>query len=79
MNHLTTLRDYQLSMLQDLYKAWKRKQSVMVQMPTGTGKTHLMAAAIRHHADGGVLVVAHRRELIAQISQTLDGFGGSMG
>ena len=75
MNNTTVLRDYQLSMLQDLYKAWKRKQSAMVQMPTGTGKTHLMAAAIRNHADKGVLVVAHRRELIAQISQTLDGFG----
>ena len=69
------LRNYQLSMLQDLYKAWKRKQSVMVQMPTGTGKTHLMAAAICDHADKGVLVVAHRRELIAQISKTLDNFG----
>ena len=71
----TELRDYQMTMLQDLYKAWKRKQSVMVQMPTGTGKTHLMAAVIRDHADGGVLVVAHRKELIAQISQTLDDFG----
>ena len=75
MNNFTQLRDYQLSMLQDLYKAWKRTQSVMVQMPTGTGKTHLMATVIRDYADKGVLVVAHRRELIAQISQTLDGFG----
>ena len=82
------LRDYQLSMLQDLYKAWKQNQGVMVQMPTGTGKTHLMAAVIRSltpapspkgegsdYQGGGILIVAHRRELIAQISQTLDGFG----
>ena len=75
-------------MLQDLYKAWKRNRSVMVQMPTGTGKTHLMAAVIRSltpapspkgegsdYQGGGILIVAHRRELIAQISQTLDGFG----
>ena len=57
----------------------------MVQMPTGTGKTHLMAEVIREQLrieDGkwkvgcaGVLVVAHRRELIEQISQTLKGFG----
>ena len=33
-------------MLQELYRAWKRKQSVMVQMPTGTGKTVLMAEVI---------------------------------
>ena len=71
----TQLRDYQITMLQGLNKAWKRNQNVMVQMPTGTGKTHLMAAVIHDYADKGVLVVAHRRELIAQISQTLDGFG----
>ena len=88
MNNSTKLRDYQQSMLQDLCKAWKRNRSVMVQMPTGTGKTHLMAAVIRSltpdpspkgegsgYQGGGILIVAHRRELIAQISQTLDGFG----
>ena len=92
----TKLRDYQQSMLQELYRAWKRKQSVMVQMPTGTGKTVLMAEVISEACrvkseesaarqaskeqtaaaqQGGVLVVAHRRELISQISQALDGFG----
>ena len=82
MNNNTQLRDYQQSMLQDLYKAWKRNQSVMVQMPTGTGKTHLMAEVIRTITNrqetingGGVLVVAHRRELIEQISRTLSSFG----
>ena len=71
----STLRNYQQKMLQSLHKAWRQKQSIMVQMPTGTGKTHLMAAVIQKHAEKGVLVVAHRRELIAQISQTLEGFG----
>ena len=82
MNNNTQLRDYQQSMLQDLYKAWKRNQSVMVQMPTGTGKTHLMAEVIRQRIsqtsrrdEGGVLIVAHRIELIEQISQTLNRFG----
>lgn len=70
-----TLRGYQQKMLQSLYQTWRQKQSVMVQMPTGTGKTHLMAAIVQKYADKGVLVVAHRRELIAQISQTLDSFG----
>ena len=58
-----------------------RQQSVMVQMPTGTGKTYLMAEVVAHPQPlpkGGeprVLVVAHRIELIEQISQTLDRFG----
>lgn len=87
------LRDYQQDMLSRLEKAWKRYRSVMVQMPTGTGKTHLMAEVIKNlsvenselssvasririknYDTGGVLVVAHRRELIEQISQTLDDF-----
>ena len=69
------LRDYQQEMLERLHEAWKTFQSVMVQMPTGTGKTHLMAAVIREKMDRGVLIVAHRVELIGQISKTLDDFG----
>ena len=74
-------------MLDRLHHAWERHQSVMVQMPTGTGKTYLMAEAIKNsltpnpspQGEGskslGVLVVAHRIELIEQISRTLDRFG----
>ncbi|MCH5177846.1 MAG: DEAD/DEAH box helicase [Prevotellaceae bacterium] len=76
------LRDYQQKMLDRLVKAWKQHRSVMVQMPTGTGKTHLMAEVVwRKHEEGGatdgngVLIVAHRKELIEQISQTLAVFG----
>ena len=67
------LRDYQHQMLSQFVRAWKKHRSVMVQMPTGTGKTHLMAAAIRDclcqesEASQEVLVVAHRRELLDQI------------
>ena len=75
------LRDYQKEMLERLHQAWEEYQSVMVQMPTGTGKTYLMAEAIRTITNqqetinrGGVLIVAHRIELIEQISRTLDRF-----
>ena len=54
----------------------------MVQMPTGTGKTHLMAEVIRQRIsqisrrdEGEILIVAHRIELIEQISRTLSAFG----
>lgn len=76
------LRDYQREMKDRLDEAWTRYRSVMVQMPTGTGKTYLMAEVIRGERSevrgerhGGVLIVAHRVELIGQISQTLDSFG----
>ena len=76
------LRDYQLEMLDRLHLAWEEHHSVMVQMPTGVGKTILLAEEIKHETSrtknslaNGVLVVAHRIELIDQISRTLDKFG----
>ncbi|MBR1389130.1 MAG: DEAD/DEAH box helicase [Prevotella sp.] len=68
------LRDYQVEMLSRLERAWKSHRSVMVQMPTGTGKTVLMGEAIRR-GSGQVLVVAHRRELIEQIRGTIAALG----
>lgn len=69
------LRNYQIEILDKLRRTWKRKRSVMVQMPTGTGKTHVMADVVREYAENGVLIVAHRRELIEQISRTVTSFG----
>ena len=75
------LRDYQQEMLDRLHHAWEKQPSVMVQMPTGVGKTVLLAEEIKNEelrkknsCSGGVLVVAHRIELIEQISRTLDRF-----
>lgn len=71
------LRDYQQKMLERLQRAWMAHRSVMVQMPTGTGKTVLMAQAVSMVCGDGlkqageVLIVAHRRELIEQIKGTV--------
>ena len=71
------LRDYQREMLGRINEAWKSCRSVMVQMPTGTGKTVLMSEAIRSERlkvkgeKCSVLVVAHRRELIEQIQNQI--------
>ena len=74
------LRPYQKEAKRNIYKAWDEVQSVMFQMPTGTGKTVLFASIIReldrfHVLKGGrpirVLVVAHRDELIEQASNHL--------
>lgn len=70
------LRNYQREMLDRLKAAWGSHRSVMVQMPTGTGKTVLMTEVIRtwtiDHGTLNILIVAHRRELIEQIKDTLD-------
>ena len=74
INHL---RDYQREMLGRINEAWKSCRSVMVQMPTGTGKTVLMSELIRSERlkvkgeKCRILVVAHRRELIEQIQNQI--------
>ena len=57
----------------------------MVQMPTGTGKTVLMGEVIRRKMaevgrkkSDGILIVAHRRELLDQIRGTVKYFGIDM-
>ena len=68
--------------LTSTYYSKKRKNnlghSVMVQMPTGTGKTYVMASVVKwfldYHDQGEVWIVAHRRELVEQMQQTLDRF-----
>lgn len=52
----------------------------MLQMPTGTGKTHVLAAVVSEECrieneDSSVWIVAHRRELVAQIEETVARFG----
>lgn len=51
----------------------------MVQMPRGTGKTHLLAAVIYDWLKGergkSVWIVAHRRELVEQIEETVARYG----
>ena len=73
------LFDYQEDMVRRVLEAFKSLRSVMAQMPTGTGKTYLLAAIVRDIAgqqvDPCVWIVAHRRELVAQIEETLARFG----
>ena len=61
-----------------LFEEWELHRSVMVQMPTGTGKTHLLAAIVREFLCGSgsrVWIVAHRRELVEQIEETVSRYG----
>ena len=72
------LFDYQEDMKSQIEKALGLHRSVMVQMPTGTGKTILLASVVesflREHPNCNVWIVAHRRELVSQIKDTLNKF-----
>lgn len=70
------LRPYQLNHKKEIYQAWDDGcRSVMLQMPTGTGKTHLFVSIIKdfqtHINQCRVLVLAHRDEILNQICNTL--------
>jgi len=67
---MITLRDYQQEMIARVHKEWESHRSVMVQMPTGTGKTHVLASIVASFS-GKILIVAHRRELVEQIRETI--------
>jgi len=72
------LFDYQEDMKERIEKAMRLHRSVMAQMPTGTGKTVLLASVVesflREHSNCHVWIVAHRRELVSQIKDTLNKF-----
>ena len=77
--------DYQKEMLRQIEEAFRKHQSVMVQMPTGTGKTILLAEVVKSEKGKAseekrekgkvknpcVWIIVHRRELVEQIKETL--------
>lgn len=69
------LRDYQIDICSRVSEAFEHHRSVMVQMPTGTGKTVVLAELVKRlkmkNEGLKILIVAHRRELVGQIKATI--------
>ena len=82
-----SLRSYQQQAKEDIFSAWDECDSVMFQMPTGTGKTRLFSSIIsdiktwgvQNGEDVKILIIAHRIELIDQISENLERYKVSHG
>lgn len=71
---MITMRPYQAKAINDVYQCWKDgKQFVVLVMPTGSGKSATLCEIARIERDSGqvLLILAHRRELITQLSHTL--------
>ena len=70
------LYEYQKDMLRQIEDAFVTHQSVMIQMPTGTGKTVLISEVVKREErrvkNPCVWIVVHRRELVEQIKETLE-------
>ena len=73
------LYDYQKDMVRRIEEAFGSHQSVMVQMPTGTGKTHVLVEVVKDEEQRvdkpRVWIIANRRELVSQIEDTVRTFG----
>ncbi len=68
------LFDYQEDMVKRVQEAFKHHDAVMVQMPTGTGKTMVLANIVfsfLEKCNNPIWIVAHRRELVSQIKETI--------
>ena len=68
------LFDYQEDMVRRVQEAFKHHDAVMVQMPTGTGKTMVLSNIVfsfLEKSNKPVWIVAHRRELVSQIRETI--------
>jgi DNA repair protein RadD len=69
------LRDYQINLTDRVHQAWKAgARNIAMVSPTGSGKTHTKSHIIR---ELGVptCCIAHRQELVLQISESLARFG----
>jgi len=76
------LHDYQSDAIIKVSQAFEYYRSVMLQMPTGTGKTHVFCEIAKYfykQRNGRVLVLAHRNELIQQIKTRMGKFGVNAG
>jgi len=73
------LREYQIETKVEIYKLWETSNNVMLQMPTGTGKTIVFTSIVKdvsrlcesHKLNSRILIIAHRKELIQQASDKL--------
>lgn len=65
------LREYQKSIIQNIYSAWNSgAQNVLLQLATGGGKTVIFCEIIKNFKEKSI-AIAHRIELVSQISLTL--------
>lgn len=69
------LRPYQTDLKRDVYAAWAAgARNVLAVSGTGSGKTVVLADIIREH-DCASVAIAHRHELVSQISIALARYG----
>lgn len=71
------LRPFQIKAVADVRESFKRHRIVVLQSPTGSGKTTMAAEIVRlaEAASRNVMVITHRRRLVEQFCERLIEFG----
>ena len=74
------LRSYQVNILNKIFQEFESNTSVLLQMPTGTGKTSVFCVLIKkwineNFPNKRVLILVHRKELVDQIIYRLKTYG----
>ncbi len=72
---MSELRDYQKRVIDEIYATWRsRKRSILLAMPTGSGKTRTFSEIAKHFYDRQqrILLLVHREELLWQSRNTLE-------
>ena len=75
LNTAFQLRPYQIELIEKVYAYWSHgRKKILLQLPTGGGKTILFGAIAREFAlrNEKVLVLAHREELILQAADKVE-------
>jgi DNA repair protein RadD len=69
------LRPFQAELKSSVYSAWRSgAKNVLMRLDTGGGKTVTLSDIVREH-DGASCVIAHRQELVGQLSLALARYG----
>ena len=64
------LYPFQENCKREVYQSWNSHKNVMLVLPTGAGKTVVAADILREH-HGPAIAIAHRQEIVSQISLAL--------
>lgn len=64
------LYDFQQEFKNDIYSAWQEHRNIIGVLPTAAGKT-VTFSSILHNHNGYAVAIAHRKELVGQISLAL--------
>ncbi len=69
------LRPFQATLRDEVYQSWNQgARNVLMRLDTGGGKTVTLSDIIRNHG-GASAIIAHRQELVGQLSLTLAKYG----